>query len=137
MIKKQVGQIVYILSNQEMSLQPVLIVEELVRRTLNGEEATYFVETATDSGNKKRFQLDTSKFNVFDDIETAKEYLSTNALEAINTLCAKAYRKASALSEMYDNKNARENFEENIVQEHNEVLLSDGTKAKINLPPGF
>ena len=133
MNKKQVGQVVYILSNQEMSLSPVLIVEELVRRTLNGEEATYFIETITDSGNKKRFQLDTIKFNVFDDIETAKEYLSTNALEAINTLCIKAQRKASMLLDLYGNKNIQENNEENSVQEYDTVLLEDGTRVKIRL----
>lgn len=133
MTKKQVGQVIYILSNSEMSLVPVLIVEEVVRRTLTGEETNYFVETASSSGTRKKFQLDSNKFKVFDDIEQAKEHLSSNALEAISSLCLVAQRKASALLELSDNKNNRENFEENVVQEYETVLLEDGTRVKINL----
>ena len=130
MTKKQVGQVIYILSNSEMSRTPVVIVEELVRRTLDGEETNYFVEAIGSAGAKKRFQLDASKFKVFDEIDHAKQYLSTNALEAIDALCVVALRKAAQLSESYQ---AKENIEENSVQDYETMLLEDGTRVKINI----
>lgn len=133
MTKKQVGQIIYVLLNSEMSLTPVLIVEEVVRRTLTGEETNYFVEAVGNTGAKKKFQLDANKCKVFDEIEQAKEYLSSNALDAIASLCLTAQRKAAALLESNENKNNRENFEESSVQEYETVLLEDGTRVKINL----
>ena len=130
MIKKQVGQVIYILSNSEMSLIPSLIVEEVVRRTIEGEEINYTLEMIGNSGAKKRFALDTSKYKVFEDISHAKEYLSRNALEAIDTLCVKASQKAEIL---LDTTKKDKNLHEEDVLQYEEMLLDNGMRVKVNL----
>ena len=130
MIKKQVGQIIFILSHAEMSLIPVLVVEEIVRRTIEGEEVNYFVEMVGNAGARKRFALDSSKYKIFDDIYEAKDHLSRNALDAIEVLCAKAIQKSEFL---LNSTKKDKNLHEEDVPQYEEMLLEDGTRVKINL----
>lgn len=137
MSNRTVGQILFVMKTDDTLLVPVLIVEELVRKTLSGEETTHTVEALTQGGTRKRFALSNNSFHVFDDVETARQYLIRNATNAINMLCDSAVKKSQQLLGEINTPVPREKFHEQPVQEHTEVLLSDGTKAKINLPPGF
>ena len=137
MSNRTVGQILFVMKTDDTSLVPVLIVEELVRKTLSGEETTHTVEALTQGGTRKRFALSNNSFHVFDDVETARQYLIRNATNAINMLCDSAVKKSQQLLGEINTPVPREKVHEQPVQEQTEVLLSDGTKAKINLPPGF
>jgi hypothetical protein len=137
MSNRTVGQILFVMKTDDTSLVPVLVVEELVRKTLAGEETTHTVEALTQGGTRKRFTLSDAHFHVFDDVETARQYLVHNATNAINMLCESAVKKSHQLLGEINTAVPREKVREQPVQEHTEVLLSDGTKAKINLPPGF
>jgi hypothetical protein len=138
MNKKEVGQILYILSQSDMNLIPVIVVEEMIRRTLDGEETTYAVEAMGRNGAKKRFNLSNESMKVFDDVEHARSFLVNNATDAINALCAEASSKGKLLRESTKRTPVKEQ-EKNAydpVQEYDEVLLEDGTRVKISLPPG-
>lgn len=125
------------MKTDDSSLVPVLVVEELVRKTLAGEETTHTVEALTQGGTRKRFTLSDTLFHVFDDVEKARQYLVHNATNAINSLCENAVKKSHQLLGEVNTPASREKVREQPVHEQTEVLLSDGTKAKINLPPGF
>ena len=137
MSNRTVGQVLYIMKTDDTSLVPVLIVEELVRKTLAGEETTHTVEALSQGGTRKRFMLSDANFRVFNDVETAREYLIQNATAAINSLCENAVKKSNQLLGEMNVTAQKEKVHEQPVHEYNQVLLSDGTKAKINLPPGF
>lgn len=137
MSNRTVGQILFVMKTDDSSLVPVLIVEELVRKTLAGEETTHTVEALTQGGTRKRFTLSDEHFHVFNDVESARQYLIRNATSAINSLCENAVKRSQQLLGEINTPVPREKVREQPVQEQTEVLLSDGTKAKINLPPGF
>jgi hypothetical protein len=130
MKNRRVGQVLFILSSGEMSLTPVQVVEELVRRTLDGEQITHTVEAFGANGAKKRFNLVGDKFLVFDTIEAAKSYLIENATSAIDSLCATAVEKSTLFIVGEEKKNIRESR----VQHYESMLLEDGTVVKVNLP---
>lgn len=136
MTNKQVGQILYILSRADMNLVPVMIVEEIIKRTLEGEQVSYIVEAMGKSGAKKKFTLDFNSSIVFEDIGSAKDYLVKNATDAIGVLCAEAYDRSNLLLESsLKNKEQQQfsaNVQESSVQEYDEVLLDDGTRVKIH-----
>jgi hypothetical protein len=130
MKNRHVGQILFILSSGEMSLTPVQIVEEIVRRTLDGEQVTHTVEAFGANGARKRFNLVGDKFLIFDTIDEAKSYLIENATTAIDSLCSSAVEKSA----MFLVKEEKKNIRESRVQQYESMLLEDGTVVKINLP---
>lgn len=134
MKNKQVGQVLYILSRSDMNLIPVLVVEEMIKRTLDGENVSYIVEAIGKNGAKKRYTLDESTMKAFDEISDAREFLVNNAVEAINTLCSEAFERSKLFFEASQRmKNNPEKDHEDPVQEYEEVLLEDGTVAKIRV----
>ena len=42
--KYDVGQVLYVISKKERKVYPVLVVEEIVRKTLSGAETSYIVQ---------------------------------------------------------------------------------------------
>jgi microcompartment protein CcmK/EutM len=130
MKNRHVGQILFILSSGEMSLTPVQVVEEIVRRTLDGEQVTHTVEAFGQNGARKRFNLVGDKFLVFDTIDSARAYLVENATTAIDSLCASAVEK----SILFSTKEEKKNIRESRVQQYESMLLEDGTVVKVNLP---
>ncbi len=128
MNKKEVGQILYILSNSDMNLIPVLIVEETIRRTIEGEVVTYTVESMGKNGARKSFTLPREGMVVFDDVGNAREFLIKNATDAINSLCADAESRGQMLVEP-----KKKRVEEIPVHEYEDVLLDDGTMIKMKI----
>lgn len=89
MEKFSVGQVVFLFLRQEQQVVPALIVEEVVRKRLNGQEIKYFVKVSPDS-NSKSFQLDVEKEQVFIRLEDARTFMMNNAQTAINEICEEA-----------------------------------------------
>ena len=137
MSNRTVGQILFVMKTDDSILVPILVVEELVRKTLSGQETTYIAEALTQGGSRKRFTLSDDQFQIFDDIESARRHLAHNATIAINMLCENAIKKSQQLVVEVNVPTQKENVVVQPVQESLNVLLSDGTRAKINLPPGL
>ena len=137
MSNRTVGQILFVMKADDSILVPILVVEELVRKTLSGQETTYIAEALTQGGSRKRFTLSDDQFQIFDDIESARRHLAHNATIAINMLCENAIKKSQQLVVEVNVPTQKENVVVQPVQESLNVLLSDGTRAKINLPPGL
>lgn len=122
-----------------MFLLPILVVEEHVRRTINGENVAYVVETLNINGSSKKFNLDASKSDVFEDIHSARDFLINNAVAAIDSLCEVATKKSLIFNERRPVKRSEENIHENLreedVQDVDYVLLENGRRAKIKTNP--
>ena len=126
----------------KQSLIPVRVVEEVVRRTVDGEKRSYLV-TVSESRGLKPVPLEEPTENVFSSIEDAKNALFENARQGIERVCARAL--ALKEKEFKDNPLSQSrafetNFEESEhegVQDDETILLDNGVKAKVRLPPEF
>lgn len=131
MSNRKVGQVIYIMSQSEMTLVPVMIVEEVVRRTLEGESISHIVEMIGQNGAKKTFSLSDEKFHTFDTLEIARGYLIENATNAIDLMCEKAKKKSLSFSQ---HQEIHQNNASVSVHPQDSVILEDGTRVKINIP---
>ena len=133
MSNRKVGQIIYIMSQSEMTLTPVMIIEEVVRRTLDGETISHIVEMVGQNGAKKKFSLSDEKFHTFDTIDIARNYLIENATNAIDVMCEQAKKKSLVFAQAV-HQDSQQNLQKNNVHLHENVILEDGTRVKINIP---
>ena len=89
-----VGQIIYVVSSQKMQVLPFVIAEEVVRKTLSGEEVTYLVKS--DKTNKV-YDLASLTGTIYLDIDEVRSALIQNATKAIDKICSLASDKGSSL----------------------------------------
>lgn len=87
-----VGQVIYIVLNKEARVYPMQIVEEITKKTLEGEVVTYMVR----GGAEAAAVVSISQVNgeIFDSIDEASEALKARAIASINKLIAAARQKA-------------------------------------------
>ena len=138
----QVGQFLFVVFKDKQSLIPVRVVEEVVRRTVDGEKRSYLV-TVSEARRLEPVPLEEPPENVFTSIEAAKGALLENARQGIERVCARALSLKE--KEFKDNPLSQSpafetNFEESEhegVLDDETILLDNGVKAKVRLPPEF
>ena len=131
-----VGQIIYVVSSQKMQVMPFVIAEEVVRKTLTGEEVTYLVKK---DKTEKAYNLAGITGDVYEDIQSVREVLVQNATSAIDKICALAESKSNALAPrpapqsaapaQAETPSIRVPTDEDIKS----FILDDGTKVHVNL----
>ncbi len=89
-MRYQVGQIVYLLSNSDMKIFPVQIIEEITRKRIGGEEVTYKVILP----NKSRTQADLENLDAtpFTTPADLRSHMIENAIRMIDTMIDRANR---------------------------------------------
>jgi len=133
----EVGQIVYLLSHKNTSVIPAQIVEEVCRKTLEGENISYTVRLPDQ--NKNEMSLDELNVETFISAEKLEDYMMSKAKEGIRNVInqakqleEKAFEKidklAAVLSESADSSPLKE--EDN---NHVEVDLGDGVTGRVNI----
>ena len=70
-----VGQTLYVVMVEKLKIVPVLVAEEVVRKTLKGEEVTYLV---CHKENADPIDLGRLKGDVYEDLEKVKSLLIEN-----------------------------------------------------------
>ena len=131
-----VGQIIYVVSSQKMQVMPFVIAEEVVRKTLTGEEVTYLVKK---DKTEKAYNLAGITGDVYEDIQSVREVLVQNATSAIDKICALAESKSNTLAPrpalqpdapaQAETPSIRVPTDEDIKS----FILDDGTKVHVNL----
>lgn len=71
-----VGQIIYVLTEESDHIVPMQICEEIRRRTIDGERVTYLVKSGPDQ--KGTFRMEEIKGRVFNSIDQVKVHLQNN-----------------------------------------------------------
>ena len=138
----QVGQFLFVVFKDKQSLIPVRVVEEVVRRTVDGEKRSYLV-TVSEARRLEPVPLEEPPENVFTSIEAAKSALLENARQGIERVCSRALavKEKEFRDDPQPNRTSLENdFEESEpegVLEDETILLDNGVKAKVRLPPEF
>ena len=128
----KVGQILYVLVKKQQTVIPVQVVEQILRRTLSGEETMYTVNVPTNGGLKEMPLVDISG-EVFEDLEHARTRLLENATSAIDSLIRAASKTSARHFQDADSgEDAHPTLPTN--QEVVEASLEDGTVVKVHLP---
>ena len=147
----RVGQVLFIILNKKQQVIPVQVTEQIVRRTLNGEEISYTVSIPAREGLKP-MTLEQIDGEVFTSIDQVKERMFENATEVINAITEKAGAVAKnrfdyqpELNEHNDSSSVEPLTDDDVlVTPRNNakspgpgeamVDLGDGTVAKVKLP---
>ncbi len=143
-MKYKIGQVLYILLNREMKICPVQVVEEITKRTIDGESTSYIVKTGK---NKETVALSDIGGQVFESMDTLRQTLIERITKSIDSIVASTLQKADEWyprhviqqqekprEEIYhDNVEVIEPLQESINIEDAIVTLPDGTVAKVKM----
>ena len=83
----EVGTVLWIIHTDRPGLVAYRVVEEITKRTLEGEQIQYLVQPAAPKA--RTVQLESIKGRIFLDSEEAKQALVENATKAIDTIVTK------------------------------------------------
>jgi len=144
-MKYKIGQVLYILLNREMKICPVQVVEEITKRTIDGENTFYIVRTGK---NKETVPLSDIGGQAFESIDLLRQTLVERIVKSIDAIVISTLQKAD---EWYPNQPIHEQ-QKPPEEQHNQlveevesqqesngvedaiVTLPDGTVAKVKMP---
>ena len=89
-----VGQIVFVISDKHKKVLPVRVVEQVVRRTLDGETVEYKVRGGSDKS--QTYTLSSIGSQHFSSAEDVKNYMYENATTTINEIVGAALKSAQS-----------------------------------------
>jgi len=119
----KVGQIVYLIPSGERRVIPAQITEEILRRTISGQETVWMIQLA---GSQKSVPLDPDAAEYFTSVESLRDIL----VERTRTQVVAMLERAEAL--------AIETFSQKVeepepVDEPATILMPDGTRMKVKI----
>lgn len=127
----EIGQVIFLLDKENMSIFPVRIVKEVSTKTISQIITTYTVELEDPDGKGTTFSIPKKNLQDFQNLSDAREHMVFNATKAIDEICEKAeqwrvevYQKTEAPPSKKES--------ESIVQSNDTVLLDNG--MKVHLP---
>lgn len=127
----EVGQVVYVISRKEGRVYPVLIVEETVRRTLDGSVTTYMVRLPDRKGTV--VPLETVSERVYTSDAELRDFMISAATRSINSMVDSAVEIGRTLAPA----GADPAGAPALMQEEPGVVvvdMPDGTKARVKMP---
>jgi hypothetical protein len=127
-----VGQILFVIVNKKMQVYPMMVIEEIVKRTLQGEEVNYVLQGGSDPTTI--ILLNQVDGEIFESADEAKYVLTNRATAQIEKLVDAAVARAN---EWYTQKSEevpvvmslQQPEQENVVK----VTLPDGTMANLKM----
>lgn len=131
----KIGDIIYVILNEENRVLPMLIVEELIRSTIDGKTTSYVVQISKDKAATSL--LSDIKGEIFSSAEEVRTELMAKVNHNIQKLIASAEQKAKEwyMSDQSNTQNTKIHYidsqEDSDEDEDVYVILSDGTKAKV------
>ena len=130
-----VGQVVYLCSRRETKVYPVLIAEQIVKTTLDGDSVSYVVKLPT--SDHKEVPLDSIDAEVFSSIEEARSEMLSRATDQIEKILTSAKSLSTSAFRDFeirvDDPVSSEKPEEEDDEEFAVVDLGGGQTARINL----
>jgi hypothetical protein len=139
-----VGQVLYIVPQNESKVIPVLVVEEITKKTAKGIEVTYKIQSGVDT--TKVFLIDNVPGMYFTSPSAAKKSLTEFASVRIAKIVDQASKKArewyqtSEISHMIDEDNEQVlavtgNCLSDELEDVTKIQLDDGTVANVKIMP--
>ena len=136
----EVGSVLWIIHTDRPGLMAYRVVEEITKKTLEGEQIQYLVESATNKS--KTVKLESIKGNIYEDSEEAKQKMIENATKAIDGMVVKIQAN---VDRFFNGKTQPTvNNPEPVIKvkasssslkpDHQWVVMEDGTKVQVKLP---
>lgn len=133
----KVGQILFVIPTGKVGIVPVQIVEEIVKRTINGVQTSYVAKINREGGTA---EVSSIKGEIFDSAQAARTALLERSHAAITKMVERAVSQSQLLypnSQHVESSSLHE--QEIIVSSSDEngdsfIVLEDGTKARVKLP---
>jgi len=119
----KVGQIVYLIPSGERRVIPAQITEEILRRTISGQETVWMIQLA---GSQKSVPLDPDAAEYFTSVEILRDILVDRTRAQVVAMLDRAETLAIETFSPRDE-------ESDILEEPTTVLLPDGTRAKVKI----
>ena len=130
-----VGQTLYVVMVEKLKIVPVVVAEEVVRKTLKGEEVTYLV---CHKENADPIDLSRLKGDVYEDLEKVRSLLIENVTRNITSMCDQVDDRSKELNANLSGGSLDRKVSQNPVddqlemtQEENVFVLEDGTRARV------
>ncbi len=87
-----VGQVLYVVPTKQVAIYPMQVIEEIVKKTLNGTETGYVLRGGSDP--KTTLRIEEIQGEIFDSAETARMTLIERATKQITRLVELAVKKS-------------------------------------------
>jgi len=124
----RVGQVLFVIINKKMQIYPMMIIEEIVKRTMQGEEVNYVLQGGSDSTTT--ILLNQVDGEIFESAEEAKYVLTNRATQQIEKLIDSAVARANEWYN-FDNQETSEALTLPEQQDKIKITLPDGTIANL------
>ena len=135
----EVGSVLWIIHTDRPGLMAYRVVEEITKKTLEGEQVQYLVQAATPKS--KTVRLETIKGAIYQDSEEAKMKLIENATKAIDGMVVKIQTNV----DRYFNGKSQEPIIQSSIPKvqstsselkpgYEWVTMEDGAKVQVKLP---
>jgi len=119
-----VGQVLYTIIKEKQVVIPVRVVEQIIKKNLDGEETSYKVLLP----NKKSQKVDLEKLeNVFQDLDDVNSYLLKKSKSTID----KMIEDAMILEEDFFEEKVKEEIDMCISETKNSIINSDQIKVDL------
>ena len=140
----EVGSVLWVIHTDRPGLMAYRVVEEITKKTLEGEQIQYLVQSA--SPKSKTVRLDQIKGNIFEDSEEAKQKMIENATRAIDGMVVKIQRNVDTFFGVQEvevtkpstptkKKPSRKSKKvEKLKPGYQWIELEDGSRAQIKIP---
>ena len=137
-----VGTVLWIIHTDRPGLVAYRVVEEITKRTLEGEQIQYLVQPAAPKA--RTVQLESIKGRIFLDSEEAKQALVENATKAIDAIVTKTQNLVNkffltatsqeTISETPMRSNPKPAVKQQLKEGYQWVTMEDGTKVQVKIP---
>jgi len=94
-VQFNVGQVVYLLNSKNLLIIPTLVVEEIVRKTIEDVVVEYIIELP--DAKRTRMTIDSSKALLFSDINILRDHMISNSTKSIDKMIDIAVEKKDTI----------------------------------------
>jgi len=127
----EVGQVIYVISRKESRVYPVLVVEETVRKTIEGRVISYLVQVPDKKGTVVPLEGITDR--AFTTSDGLRDFLITSATQAVSAMVDGAVEIGRTLVPAgVESASVRP-----VIAEDGEMItvsMPDGTQARVKMP---
>jgi hypothetical protein len=136
----EVGTVLWIIHKDRPGLMAYQVIEEITKKTLEGEKIQYIVRSAMPKA--KAVKLETIKGNIFQDSEEAKQKLLENATRAIDGMVGKIQNQVNSFFLNKSSESPKQEIStlvqlsqpQDLKPGYQWVTMEDGSKVQVKLP---
>ena len=135
----EVGTVLWIIHMDRPGLMAYRVVEEITKKTLEGEQIRYLIQAATPK--TKTIKLESVKGNIFETSEEAKNAMIENATKAIDGMVSRIQKNVTTFFENTKTPNDSFQSSSNIQLTSSKELKNgyewveiDGKRVQVKLP---